>query len=103
MPNFKEVRPTKIPILSNLFKARAAPRNSFCQNAYTFFFGPTPSGKTVNERTAMATLAVYACVQVLSETIASLPLHVYRRTGQGKEKAMDHNLYHQDLVQASPR
>ncbi len=42
----------------------------------------------------MATSAVYACVRVLSETIASLPLHVYRRTGQGKEKAMDHNLYY---------
>ena len=94
MPDFKEVRPTKIPTLSNLFKARAAPKNSFWQNTYTFFFGPTPSGKTVNERTAMATSAVYACVRVLSETIASLPLHVYRRTGQGKEKAMDHNLYY---------
>jgi len=73
-----------------LFKSRASPKNSFWQNSYAFFFGPTPSGKTVNERTAMATSAVYACVRVLSETIASLPLHVYRRTGQGKEKAMDH-------------
>jgi HK97 family phage portal protein len=84
----------KIPILSNLFKARAAPKNSFWQNTYAFFFGPTPSGKTVNERTAMATSAVYACVRVLSETIASLPLHVYRRTAQGREKATDHNLYY---------
>jgi HK97 family phage portal protein len=84
----------KIPILSNLFKPRASPQNSFLQNSYAFFFGPTPSGKTVNERTAMATSAVYACVRVLSETIASLPLHVYRRAGQGKEKAIDHNLYY---------
>ncbi|ABI67507.1 phage portal protein, HK97 family [Syntrophomonas wolfei subsp. wolfei str. Goettingen G311] len=67
----------KIPILWNLFKSRASPKNSFWQNTYTFFFGPTPSGKTVNERTAMATSAVYACVRVLSETIASLPLQVY--------------------------
>jgi HK97 family phage portal protein len=96
MPNFKggEILCMKIPILSNLFKARAAPKNSFWQNTHAFFFGPTPSGKTVNERTAMATSAVYACVRVLSETIASLPLHVYRRTGQGKEKAMDHGLYY---------
>ncbi len=84
----------KIPILSKLFKSRASTKNSFWQNTYAFFFGPTPSGKTVNERTAMATSAVYACVRVLSETIASLPLHVYRRTGQGKEKAVDHNLYY---------
>ncbi len=92
--HFKGGEILKIPILSNLFKSRASPRNSFWQNTQAFFFGPTPSGKTVNERTAMATSAVYACVRVLSETIASLPLHVYRRTGQGKEKAMDHNLYY---------
>ncbi|AGL03648.1 phage portal protein, HK97 family [Desulfoscipio gibsoniae DSM 7213] len=84
----------KIPILSKLFKPRASPKNTFWQNAYTFFFGPTPSGKTVNERTAMTTSAVYACVRVLSETIASLPLHTYRRTERGKGKAMDHNLYY---------
>ncbi len=96
MPIFKggEIPCMKIPILSSLFKSRASPKNSFWQNTYAFFFGPTPSGKTVNERTAMATSAVYACVRVLSETIASLPLHVYRRTGQGKEKAMDHGLYY---------
>ncbi|MGI5881510.1 MAG: hypothetical protein ACOX7L_00410 [Dethiobacteria bacterium] len=44
----------KIPILSRLFNPRAGPKNSLWQNAYAFFFGPTPSGKTVNERTAMA-------------------------------------------------
>ncbi len=84
----------RIPILSSLFKSRASPKNSFWQNTHAFFFGPTPSGKTVNERTAMTTSAVYACVRVLSETIASLPLHVYRRVNGGKEKAVDHNLYH---------
>ena len=84
----------KIPILSRLFKSRSDPKNTFWQNAYAFFFGPTPSGKTVNERTAMTTSAVYACVRVLAETIASLPLHTYRRTEQGKEKATDHNLYY---------
>lgn len=41
----------------------------------------------------MTTLAVYACVRILSETIASLPLHVYRRTEGGKDKAMGHGLY----------
>ena len=84
----------RIPILSSLFKSRASPKNSFWQNTHAFFFGPTPSGKTVNERTAMTTSAVYACVRVLAETIASLPLHVYQRTERGKEKAMDHNLYY---------
>ena len=42
----------------------------------------------------MQTTAVYACVRILAETIASLPLHVYRYTDSGKEKAIDHQLYY---------
>lgn len=81
-------------IFNRLFRSRARPENSFLSNAYTFFFGSTTSGKTVNERTAMQTTAVYACVRVLSETLASLPLHTYKHTERGKEKAPDHPLYY---------
>ncbi len=42
----------------------------------------------------MQTTAVYACVRILAETIASLPLHTYRYTVNGKEKATDHQIYH---------
>ncbi|MGF7185277.1 HK97 family phage portal protein [Desulfitispora alkaliphila] len=84
----------KIPILSKFFKSRADPQNNMWQSAYNFFFGPTSSGKVVNERTAMQTSAVYACVRILAETIASLPLHTYERTDKGKEKALDHPLYY---------
>ena len=85
----------QIPILSRLFKARDKPvSNRLFGSAYTFFFGSTTSGKTVNERTAMQTTAVYACVRVLSETLASLPLHTYKHTERGKEKAIDHQLYY---------
>ena len=82
-----------IPFLSKIFKSRADPTNSMIQSAYQFFFGPTSSGKMVNEKTAMQTTAVYACVRILSETIASLPLHTYKRTDKGKEKALDHHIY----------
>jgi HK97 family phage portal protein len=38
--------------------------------------------------------AVYACVSAISETIASLPLILYRRTDEdGRERAKDHPLY----------
>jgi len=84
----------KIPVLSKLFRSRADPKNSMWQSAYQFFFGPTSSGKVVNEKSAMQTTAVYACVRILSETIASLPLHTYQKTDKGKEKAVDHQLYH---------
>lgn len=90
----------QIPILSQLFKARASPKNSMWSPAYNFFFGSTSSGKTVNGRTAMQTTAVYSCVRILSETIASLPLHTYRYTVKGKEKAGDHQLY--NLLHAEP-
>lgn len=37
---------------------------------------------------------VHACVRVLSEDVAALPLHVYRRTPEGgKERAREHPLY----------
>ena len=81
--------------LANLFKSRDKPiTNNFFRSAYSFLFGPTTSGKIVNERTAMQTTAVYACVRILAEAIASLPLSVYQTTGLGKEKAIHHNLYH---------
>lgn len=41
----------------------------------------------------MQTSAVYACVRILSESIAGLPLHVYRYNKDGsKERALDHPL-----------
>ena len=82
-------------IFSGIFKSRDAPTNRTAGSAYTFFPGMSSSGKRVNERSAMQTSAVYACVRVISESVASLPLHLYRYNEQGgKEKAIDHPLYH---------
>ena len=75
-------------------RARDKPQNSLNGGTYSFFFGSTTSGKAVNERSAMQMTAVYACVRILSEAIASLPLHVYRYNDTGgKEKALAHPLY----------
>jgi len=85
----------QIPILSRLFKTKDKPVSNYLfGSAYTFFFGSTASGKTVNERTAMQTTAVYACVRIMAETLASLPLHTYKHTAGGKEKATNHQLYY---------
>ena len=79
---------------SGLVRARDKPHNALNGGAYSFFFGGTTSGKAVNERSAMQMTAVYACVRILSEAIASLPLHVYRyNDAGGKEKAISHPLY----------
>ena len=62
----------------------------------TFVFGRADSGEKVDEKTAMQIATVYACVRLLAETVAGLPLHLYRYTddtGNGKERAKDHPLY----------
>lgn len=52
------------------------------------------SGVSVDEETALKTSAVFACVKVLAETVASLPLVLYDETVDGnKEKAKQHPLY----------
>ena len=56
--------------------ARDKPKDSYVGSAYSFFFGRSTSGKNVNERTAMQTAAVYSCVRILAEAVASLPIHV---------------------------
>ena len=82
-------------IFSGIFKSRDAPTNRTAGSAYSFFLGQSAAGKRVNERSAMQTSAVYACVRVISESVASLPLHLYRYNKDGgKEKAIDHPLYH---------
>ncbi|MFG6330338.1 MAG: phage portal protein [Lachnospiraceae bacterium] len=74
-------------------QARDKPINT-AGSGYSFLFGRTTSGKPVNERTAMQTTAVYACVRILAETVASLPLHVYEYKDGGKELVHDHPLYY---------
>ena len=80
-------------ILSGLFRSRDKPKNRV-GGGWSFLFGGTTSGKAVNERTAMQTSAVYACVRILAESVAGLPLHVYERTANGsKSTKPSHPLY----------
>lgn len=51
------------------------------------------TGRTVNEEDALGSTAVWAAVRLLSETIGSLPLHLYRRLEKGKERAISHPAY----------
>jgi len=57
--------------------------------------GPTSaSGVKVTEKTALRHGPVFACVKVLSETVGTLPLFVYKRLKpRGKERAPTHWLY----------
>ena len=80
-------------IFTGLFKSRDKPQNSYDSPSYTYFFGRANSGKRVTDRTALQHIAVYACVRVLSEAIAQLPLHVYKYNDKGKERVPQHPLY----------
>lgn len=64
----------------------------------------TASGVTVSPEGALAHAAVLAAVRLLSDTVASLPLILYRRLPDGgKERATDHQLYHLLHLQPNPR
>src|SRR5574344_315376 len=81
-------------IFSGIFRSRDAPKDRTTGSNYSFFMGGTTSGKRVNERSAMQMTAVYSCVRILSEAVASLPLHFYKYDENGsKKKAIEHPLY----------
>lgn len=79
-------------IFKNLFRNRVKPELTN-PSSFRLFFAPTSAGKQVTARTAMQSAAVYACVRVISETIASLPLHLYRHVDEGKKREVAHPLY----------
>lgn len=57
--------------------------------------GPTASGTRVSAQTALKVVTLRACINILSSTLASLPLVLYRRTANnGRERATNHPLYY---------
>ena len=56
--------------------------------------GGTESGVPVTEHSAINLPTVYACVRVLAESMACMPLMVYIRDENGKTVATTHPLYH---------
>ena len=69
--------------------------NNVRDSGQTFVFGKADSGERVDEKSAMQIATVYACVRLLAETVAGLPLHLYRMKDDtnSKERATDHPLY----------
>ncbi len=59
------------------------------------------AGELISPEAAMSISAVYACVRILAESVASLPLMLYRRRSDGgKERVTDHPLY--ELLHNAP-
>ena len=53
----------------------------------------TASGALVDESTALNYSAVFACVRILAETLASVPWVLFEQRGRSKERARNHPLY----------
>ncbi len=69
------------------------------------FGGQSKAGIQVNERTALKFSAVFACVRIISETLASMPIILYRdrqigNKSSGKDRAVEHPLY--DILKTAP-
>ena len=82
--------------LFNRTKSRDKPKNVQLgvSSRMHWLFGRSSSGKIVNEKTALSVSAVYACVRVLSESIASLPLDLFKYVPSvGSEKDREHPLF----------
>lgn len=77
---------------SILFHPRDKPKD-MVSGAPTFYFGTSDAGKSVTAQSAIQLSAVYACVRVIAETVASLPLGVYETDDTSSHKALDHPLY----------
>ena len=66
----------------------------FIRSVDVDFIGNSNSGVQVDELRALQTSAVYACVKILAETVASLPLHLFKKGKGGKsEMAEQHPLF----------
>lgn len=58
------------------------------------------AGRYISPMTALKLAAVFRCVDLLSKTMASLPLHMMQSTERGSERARGHRLYR--MVGAMP-
>ena len=81
-------------LITTLFgrKARRAPDDDYW---YMPMWGQaSATGERVDSTTALANSAVFACVRAVTETLSTLPLHVYRRNrDEGRTRRIDTDHY----------
>ena len=78
------------------FKSKDIPniRNDVRDSGTLFVFGTATSGERVDEKSALQISTVYACVRLLANSVAQLPLHLYRiEDEEHSVKAVEHPLY----------
>lgn len=60
--------------------------SNFMEVITGMFGSPSSTGISVNAETALGVPAIWAAVNFLSGTLAGLPLHLYRRDGEGRKR-----------------
>lgn len=68
-------------LIDRVFEKRSGSSEASGFNELINLFGgrKTASGETVNERTSLVQPDVFACVNVLSDDIAKLPIHTFKK------------------------
>ena len=87
-------------ILQSLFRSRRPANTAPPVMNDLSLLSPNESGVDINQWTALQSTAVYACIRVLSETLAQLPLNIRERTDDGSELAKNHPM--QRVLHDSP-
>jgi HK97 family phage portal protein len=81
-----------VGLVASLFRANSPAWND--ERFWHHIGHDTSSGVRVSPTSALAATAVYDCVRIRAETVASIPLIVYKRLPNGdKERAPYHPLY----------
>lgn len=62
----------------------------------------TASGERVSESNSLVQPDIFACVNVLSDDIAKLPIHTYKRTDGGIERKPEHMSAHAVYARPNP-
>lgn len=81
-------------------KAAPVAYNSINDVPMHALFGNESLPTSISDNSAMRLSAVYTCIKVLSETVSSLPICLYRQIGEGKELHTSNPLF--DLVGKKP-
>lgn len=69
------------------------PDNAYLGTYNDFSVIKDKSVAVINPNVALTYSTIFACVRVIAETIATLPLFLYKVKGNNKVKAREHNLY----------
>ncbi|WKT59116.1 phage portal protein [Microbulbifer thermotolerans] len=62
--------------------------------------GSEAAGQLVNDRTVLSLSAVWACARLISETIATLPIGIYRKDTVGRIAETEHPVY--QIIRSRP-